>query len=738
MRSPDSVVGRTPWSAADALVGLVLAATDGGSRGTRADRGSAPQRRARLICLGLLSCLALTAAPRLSFSVVGADPGGWPLILSAMGFQPAAEPGHAGIVVLRQGAKGEAADYQGRLDGGAFLILEGPSEVAESLGFHAGERRVHVQSVEDLRRPELRIVWAEALDLPVFEVPPGARVFARERWQKAPLVAGMRRGAGAILWVAAPPGPNGYERLPYLPHALRDLGLDPPLASRRLWAFFDSSYRSRADVDYLARRWRRSGIAALQVAAWHNFEPDAERDAYLRSLIRACHRNAILVYAWLELPHVSERFWQDHPEWREKTAVLQDAALDWRKLMNLANRDCFHAAAGGVRELIGRFDWDGINLAELYFESLEGAANPSRLTPMNGDVRREFRASKGFDPMELFAAGKSQDAARLRAFLDYRAALAERLQREWIAEMDSIRRDKPDLDLVLTHIDDRFDTGMRDALGADAARLLPLLDQHDFTFAIEDPATVWNLGPQRYTEIAKRYQALTKRTEKLAVDINVVDRYQDVYPTKQQTGTELFELVASASRAFPRVMLYFENSILASDLPLLAAAGASARLEQTEGRLAVESARGIGVVWNGPARVDGRAWPASDGEMLWLPAGAHTVEAAKAAPATRILDFNGDLESASATTHGLEFGYVAVSRAVAALDRKPLRQQIDGAPAPIEFANPDGPPFVVILPRGQHLVELEMDDITQGRPAGFAGEASNPAGKRLQSKSTRP
>jgi hypothetical protein len=649
------------------------------------------------------AALAAAAAPPLSFTVDGAAADGWPAILSAMGFE--AQALAAGIVVVRPGAKGAAPDYLARAEAGACLILEGASETAEAAGFHATGRRVHVESVEDLRRPDLRIVWEEALDLPVFEMPAGARVFTRERWQKAPLVAGMRRGSGTILWVAAPPGAHGYERLPYLPHALRDLGLEPPVAARRLWAFFDSAYRSRADAEYLARRWRRSGIAALQVAAWHNFEPDAERDEYLRGLIRACHRNAILVYAWFELPHVSERFWQDHPEWREKTAVLQDAALDWRKLMNLANRDCFRAAAGGVRDLLGRFDWDGVNLAELYFESLEGTENPSRFTPMNDDVRREFRAAKGFDPLDLFN-GKPADAARLRAFLDYRAELAGRLETEW---METVRREKPDLDLVLTHIDDRFDTNMRDALGADAARVLPLLDRHDFTFAIEDPATVWDLGPQRYPEIARRYQALTRRADRLAVDINVVERYQDVYPTRQQTGTELLELVASASRAFPRTLLYFENSVLAPDLPLLAAAGADAKLERNGARLAVESARGVGVMWKGPVRVDGRAWPASDGETVWLPAGAHTLEAAQAAPATRILDFNGDLETASATRRGIEFGYMALARAVAALDRKPLRQQIDGAPAPLEFAGADGPPFVVLLPRGQHLVEMDMD-----------------------------
>ena len=140
--------------------------------------------------------------------------------------------------------------------------------------------------------------------------------------------------------------------------------------------------------------------------------------------------------------------------------------------------------------------------------------------------------------------------------------------------MESFRQFRPDLDVVLTHVDDRFDTGMKDSIGADAARVLPLLDKHSFSFLIEDPATVWNLGPQRYPEIAKRYQPLTPHTEKLAIDINIVDRYQDVYPTKQQTGTELFELVHLASTAFPRVALYFENSILKPDLGLLAASSA--------------------------------------------------------------------------------------------------------------------------------------------------------------------
>ena len=34
------------------------------------------------------------------------------------------------------------------------------------------------------------------------------------------MMAGLRRGAGAVLWIAVPPGERGYERFPYLLEAL--------------------------------------------------------------------------------------------------------------------------------------------------------------------------------------------------------------------------------------------------------------------------------------------------------------------------------------------------------------------------------------------------------------------------------------------------------------------------------------------------------------------------------------
>ena len=597
-----------------------------------------------------------------------------------------------------------ASEWNSRVEHGTLLVLEGQSRIAAAFGFRASdEPSVSVRSVEDLRAPDLRIVWEKVLDLPVFQLPPQARVFARERWKRAPLLAGYRQGAGAVLWVAAPPGVHGYDRFPYLLHALGDLGLDPPFQSRRLWAFFDSAYRSRVDLDYFASRWRVEGISALHVAAWHFWERDPRNDEYLRSLIDACHRNGILVYAWFELPHVSEKFWADHPEWREKTALLQDAQLDWRKLIDLSNPNASAAISAGMRDLVTHFDWDGVNLAELYFESLEGHDNPTRFTPMDDDVRAEFRRTAGFDPLDLFQSASprywTKNSAGLARFLDYRADLARRQQASWIGEVEALRQTKPYLDLALTHIDDRFDPTMREKLGADTSRVLPMLKQHDFTLLIEDPATIWNQGPRRYPQIAARYAPLTPEQDKLAIDINIVDRYQDVYPTKALAGSELLETIHMASGAFPRVAVYFESSISRADAPLLASASASVdRVVEGSGLLVIQSKTGVGVLWKKAPVVDGKPWPVTDGSIVWLPSGAHSLETGSRSAGMRILDFNGDLRDATIGADGsVEILYDSTSRALAIVEPTPSSLQIDGQSAPLELFGK-----TLVLPRGHH------------------------------------
>ena len=560
------------------------------------------------------------------------------------------------------------------LDPAQAVYVVGDSPEAKTYGFVPTAKSVTVRSLTEARNPKLQIIWKEALELPVFEMPQGARVFTRERWTGAPLAAGLpgsKESKGRpVLWTAVATGVRGFERFPYLPQALADLGLKPKFESRSLWTFFDSSYRLRADPNYLAQRWRRGGVSALQLAAWHFWERDPARDQWLETLITACHNHGILVYAWVEFPHVSDAFWNDHPEWREKTASGQDAQLDWRKLMNLADPDCANAAAQGLETLTKRFDWDGLNLGELYFESLEGHENPSRFTPFNAKVRTSFQAREGFDPQELYdrtsARFYTKNASSLRKFLEFRASLAARLQEEWLGRLTQLKKQKPQLDLVLTHIDDRFDASMRDKLGADAPRLLASAQERGVTFLVEDPATIWHLGPERYTEIAKRYAPLTKRPDLLAIDLNIVERYQDVYPVKQQTGAELFQLVRSASDSFERVALYFENSILSVDWPLLAASAAPVRKAKWTGpNLELDSPQPLSVEWKGCAQVDGRAWPVQDGERVFVPAGTHKITPCAQLPARRLADFNGNLLDAQLVKGRIRVKYESRSRAIA-------------------------------------------------------------------------
>ncbi len=157
------------------------------------------------IAVGLwLAGAALHAGQLPYYAVLSQDAGSWPAILSSIGLesQPAAM---AHIFVARAGAAA-SPEWPARVEKGAILILEGESSLAGMFGFKRGPDSVRVTSLADVHNPKLPIVWEKSTELPVFSMPAGAEVFARERWNGVPLSAGLRRGAGAVLWIATPPG----------------------------------------------------------------------------------------------------------------------------------------------------------------------------------------------------------------------------------------------------------------------------------------------------------------------------------------------------------------------------------------------------------------------------------------------------------------------------------------------------------------------------------------------------
>ena len=262
----------------------------------------------------------------------------------------------------------------------------------------------------------------------------------------------------------------------------------------------------------------------------------------------------------------------------------------------------------------------------------------------------------------------------------------------------SARRSR-DLDFVLTHVDDRFDTRMRDLIGADAARVLPLLEQHDFTFLIEDPATIWNLGPQRYPQIAARYQPLTKHADSWpSISTSSSATRTFIRPNNKPVRNCSSWCMWPRTRSL-RVALYFENSILPPDWQLLGSAAANvSKLEGHAASLTIASREGVGLAWPDQALVDGRPWPVRDGATIWLTPGEHVISPSTQELPLELRDFNGTLRTAAVVPGGLTFSYESNSRALATLSAHPKHVEVDGEVFDLATG------LVLLLPRGQHIV----------------------------------
>ena len=156
-----------------------------------------------LASFALLAALA-GAADLPYFSVLSEDAGAWPEILGSIGLQrqPA---GVSKIFVARTGASA-SVEWPTRVEHGAILILEGESSLADMFGFRrAPDDPVRVQSLTDVHRPALSIVWEKGLELPVLE--------CRKMRRYSPANAGPARPSSPASNVAQAPY-FGWPRRP--------------------------------------------------------------------------------------------------------------------------------------------------------------------------------------------------------------------------------------------------------------------------------------------------------------------------------------------------------------------------------------------------------------------------------------------------------------------------------------------------------------------------------------------
>ena len=613
------------------------------------------------------------------------------------------------------------------LAGGLNMILEKNTNLSERIGIQVSGDPFYVSRVRDEYYPQVNIQWKEADQYRHFDVPIEYVTYYSEGGTGDPLVIGGEFGEGSYLYFATlfdPTTSKGYGRYPYYCDLLqRQFNLWPLVRRESAEIYFEPGDREEVSIEELVDLWKESGFRTIYVAGWHRY-PDWTYE-YDR-LIELAHQNAMQVYLWLELPHVSEMFWNEHPEWREKTATGDDAIIEWRHFMALSDTACLNAVYSELSYLIEKYDWDGINFAELYFSSPLGPERPDIFTPMSASVRKRFSRSYGFDPIQLFDPASSyywrENSVKWKQFQQFRKDLVIELHNDFLTFMHQEKTKKQsDMEIVVTALDNiqARQTGLGTAM--DIKRLVNLDRRLPFTLQIEDPFELWHLGPSRYDSLAHTYRKLLHDPKELILDINVVPYRsfkQTMAPTRQPTGLELYQLLTSASQNHNRVALYSESSIYMVDLPWISyALGQYARETLSPFSWDINSENTVTVNVNPDVHedlmVNGALWPAYYNGHLILPAGENKVQSVPAIKGlskslkstTRLVDISGELKSCSMNSHGIEMTYESPVRNHIIVNEQPEKVMVDNANYETHVQRGKSG-YALTLPSGSHTVKI--------------------------------
>lgn len=656
------------------------------------------------------------------------------------------------------------------VNGGGKILLFGRSPLSQALGIsYAGGTRT-VNEFIDYLNPKLFLKWTDGETVDDFTVTASDSVLTADK-QGQPIAIGRSAGNGRILYV----GSSYYDRYsvygtkghPYLLYHFMDVfRLKPMVSASSIDAYFDpGNYDlSKVYIEDIVRMWAERGITTVYTAAWHfwiNEQTGAEWTFGYDHFIDVCHQRGIKVYAWYALPHVSQKFWFTRPECREKTAGTGDNYIFWRLNVNLQNQACLASVYEFMDDTLNRYDWDGINIAEIYYDYEKGAIE--YFTPMNEDFRANYKALSGTDPLNFFDSGSPfyylNNEVEWKKFLSYRTDIVTGLhdafmnrifahpksaEREVVLTIvDSLNYDYADI--VFPDVPSLIDTGV------DLPAIVKLREKYDFTMQIEDPWPFWSSNPFRYNDFKKTYVSnflfLNGAPDLIFFDVNFVEYAHTRansdpmygYPSRIQTGMEFALLMKNMFMDSNRLAAFSENTMQSVDLERVKwAFGADVKVSiNSADTIGVETARTVkleGLKTFYSVSLDGKHWPAwnvADGTVL-LPAGNHLLrlDAEGAYTGIRLVGTSCSLEDAAIVPGGITVNYnsprqkaVLTIEAFAKQDNEPFQVLVDG-----QVYNARVYPFYghyhLFLPKGKHTVQIRVvHELTAG--SGQSGGASD-------------
>lgn len=610
------------------------------------------------------------------------------------------------------------------VDKGSNLIFDGDCELRKALHIQLLNDSLIITRIRDLSHSDRKLYWTTPCHTKPIDNRAGKNaVLCIDDTSKLPIAVNGDYGKGRFIYFSALFDPNtdkGYSRFPFLIETMGDVFHYKPIAARQAAEmYFDQGNRTDTLSAYeLAKFWRKNKVKRIYASGWY-FDSGYDYDA----LIKACHQNGILVLCWLETPMISINFWNKHPEWREKTPFQRDAQIDWRYLMNLADENCRKEVFKEFDDFLMKYDWDGVDFAELYFEpSPVGPELPENFTPMNSTVRKEFEQIGGFDPVLLFDT-KSPHHWKTnhddwKKFATYRKELLYRLKKSFLDFFMSVKTRKKDFEVMLTALDVSITPELSDYIGEDTGNTLNLFKQYDITLQIEDPSNCWGLTPDRYDKMGQLYRKYVTGKDRLAFDCNVVSAHEMGYggfPSEIPTGEEIRQIAYNMNLHDVRPAFYSEDVVSEKDYRNISTVLANKTniLVKSKNEWAINSPFSV-LINCGNAdisfQIDHQEWRAADEGNIIIPEGKHTVTFSSNKIDTSrlwIKNLSGNLREAVFKEDYVEFNYSeSITSCYVILNRQPGNIFIDGKSAQCQVFKNEDDEYVLKLPEGTHKVKI--------------------------------
>ena len=614
---------------------------------------------------------------------------------------------------------------------GGYLITDAKNPLSTDFGIKFGSTVSRLEKVRDRLFPEEVLSWGQFESVYRIETDKDDEIICVNDMSRAPVGIVRNYGDGKFIAISArfdPVSGGGYARFPYLVEWLKNyFHLYPVLRRDFIEVYFDPGLHTALSIETLVKSWSEQGIRVVHAAGWHEY-PKYNYD-YDR-LIRLCHAYGIVVYAWLEPPQISKKFYDENPQWREKNYKGKDVQYDWRYPVALTDPGCLSTAIEWTRKFLSSHDWDGVNIAEIYFGGEGAPDDPRVLTPFHPSARDQFEKRFGFDPTQLFQYESPHfyktSPQNWKKFVDFRVGWVTQITSQFLSVASEVFRTKPGAQIIVTVLDQKSVPGLRTTIGVDVEQLVALRKKFNFAVQVEDPESYWNKDPRRYLEIGRRYRELLGwDSANLLIDLNILsfreENYSGVFPTLTPTGTESYLLLQSAVSSARRATIYSEATVHPQDMANFPyVLGSTAYLEV--------DARGYKVNSDYTATLrldekvhqislDGRTvYPYRKGHFL-IPAGEHFVKIKRAA----VNLFNNQLNhfhigAASCDileerplSRGIKFVYRSPSRCAVSFNSIPFLVLIDGEEVNFKLAKEEQH-YGIVLPPGRHKVLVTLQD----------------------------